>query len=566
MNKKVIAIYARKSKATDKGESLKVQIEKCKQLASFKYSDFELEFIIYEEQEGKSGASLDRDRFKDLMKDITGRKRNIEILLVYKLDRLTRSVQDFTEIYEVLSAYGTEFISVKEDFDTTTPMGRAMLTITVVFAQLEREVIAERIQDAMVELAKTGRWLGGMTPFAYYSQTTTYINEAGQVKNKNHLEWITEETEILHSLYARYLELGSLSKVEAYLLEKNIKTRNEVDFRRYSIKFILTNPVYCCADKTAYEYFLENGYSIYVPKEKFDGMHGVMAYNKTISTKNMISGTDMKESRWRKKEDWIIAVGEHRALVTSEDWIKVQKLLLHNKENSYRCSRKTNALLSGYVKCNCGSVMRPKTSGNNTDSGEKAFYYLCEMKERSKGTRCKEANIAGNLLDFMVEEELFQLEEKILPIYHQTLPKFKKGKEDNEIFHSTKQNSIQNQIEKTQRYLDNINRAIRAATSEEAINDFTEQYQKYRNELKKLQIALQKKKENYMEVKEDSWILFLSHLNETFWKKLTYEQKKYAVKELIDEIKWDGTTVKIYLKGYQQEPITANPVEEQMNC
>jgi site-specific DNA recombinase len=550
MEKKVIAIYARKSKATDKGESLQVQIEKCKQLARYKYSDFKTEFIIYEEQEGKTGANLEREKFKELMRDIISGSKPIHILLVYKLDRLTRSVQDFTKIYEVLNAHGTEFISVKEDFDTTTPMGRAMLTITVVFAQLEREVIAERIQDSMLELAKLGRWLGGKTPFAYESKLTTYINHGGQEKRKNYLEVIPGEAAIIEKIFAKYLELGSLSKVEAYLLEHKYKTRSDVDFRRYSIKFILTNPVYCRADLSAYEYFMKNGYSIYAPKEAFDGEHGIMAYNKTLSVKSSDINLDTKESRWRKNEDWVIAVGEHKPLIVSSDWIKIQKMLDKNKEKSYRASRTTDALLSGVIQCKCGHSMRPKTSGNRNSEGEKSFYYLCEMKERSKGTRCKEFNIAGNVLDKIIVKKITGLEKEITPIFNKSLFRYKKMKETNRICSTSRDGYIRNQINKTKRYLDNIKKAILKATAEEAIDNFIEQYQMYLEELKQLETSLEDEiEEKVMEYEDDWWVELLTVFDERMWKELSYEQRKYTIKELIEEIHWNGRKVEVFFKG-----------------
>lgn len=550
MEKKVIAIYARKSKATDKGESLQVQIEKCKQLARYKYSDYITEFIIYEEHEGKTGANIDREKFKELIHDITSGSKIINILLVYKLDRLTRSVQDFTEIYEILNAHGTEFISVKEDFDTTTPMGRAMLTITVVFAQLEREVIAERIQDSMIELAKKGRWLGGKTPLGYSSKLTTYINHAGLEKCKNYLEIIPDEAEIIEKLYARYIELGSLSKVEAYLLSHKYKTRYDVDFSRYSIKFILTNPVYCKADLNAYEYLIKNGYAVYSLKEEFDGKHGLMAYNKTLSVKYGENNYDIKESRWRKKEEWIIAIGEHSPLIESHDWIKVQKMLDKNKEKSYRASRTTDALLSGVLKCSCGHLMRPKTSGNRNTKGEKAFYYLCEMKERSKGSCCKASNIAGNLLDKLIVDRITELEKEVVPIFSSAQFKYKKMKDNCQIGSITNENYLKRQIEKTKRYLQNIKKAILKATSEEAIDNFIEQYQMYLEDLQQLESTLNEEiTEEIIEFDENELIELLSMFDEKMWKELNYQQKKYAIKELIKEIRWDGKKVEVFLKG-----------------
>ncbi len=555
MDKKVIAVYARKSKATDKGESLKVQIEKCKQHANYKFSNYEIQYVIYEEQEGKTGANLDREKFKELMKDITSKTYGIDVLLVYKLDRLTRSVLDFSEIYEILSVHNTEFISVKEDFDTTTPMGRAMLNITVVFAQLEREIIAERIQDSMLELAKTGRWLGGTTPLGYISKVEKYMNDAGQVKNKNHLEIVPEEVDILEKIFTTYLKLGTLSKLEAFFLNNMYKTRKDFDFSIYSLRFILSNPVYCCADVSVYEYFIKNGYSIYSPKDAFNGTNGIMAYNKTITIKNS-EAKDIKESRWRKKGDWIIAVGEHKPLIASNDWITVQEMLSANKAKSYRSARTTDALLSGLIRCSCGSLMRPKTSKNITHGGKKAFYYLCEMKERSKGTRCQETNIEGNILDKIIVDRLTNISKEIVPIYSQELEKYHKINQSNQLLRASKRDYIKTQIDKTKRYINNTNMAILNATTYEAVGNFTEQYQRYLNELNSLQSALQfESEEDTKGYDENKLINVISLFDEKFWNQLSYEQKKYALKELIHEITWNGREIEVYFKGCELKEV-----------
>lgn len=561
MDKKVVAIYARKSKATDRGESLKVQIEKCRQLVMYKYGEFDLELLIYEEQEGKTGANLNRGQFKKLMKDIKNRAKPIDILIVYKLDRLTRSVQDFSEIYEVLNTYGTEFISVKEDFDTTTPMGRAMLTITVVFAQLEREVTAERIQDAMMELAKTGRWLGGMTPYAYTSKQITYMNDAGQVKNKYHLKIIPEEAQILKTIYDTYLEMGSLSKAEACLMDENMKTRREIDFSRYGIKYILSNPVYCEADLISYDYFMDNGYTVYSSKKAFDGKHGIMAYNKTQTTKHLDTKSQGNDMRWKKKEDWVIAVGEHIPLITSEDWIKVQKMMEVNRAKSYRSSRTTDALFSGLLKCKCGHAMRPKVSGKSTGQGEKAFYYLCEGKERSRGLHCNTSNISGNKLDDIIISKIIDLQREIVPIYDNELIIKNKWLQNTRITNLAKDTSLKNQLLKTKQSLDNIKKAILKADSEEAIADFVDQYQKTLSELTSLNALLELRNELEIDGAGNKEIVkLLSCFNMNFWNELSYEQKKSAVKELVDKITWDGKTVDVYFK------FSANHEEEQMNC
>jgi DNA invertase Pin-like site-specific DNA recombinase len=116
---------------------------------------------VYED-EGFSGGNLERPQFRMMMRD--AQKKNFAAIVVYRLDRISRNIGDFAKLIEELNTLKIAFVSIKEQFDTSSPMGRAMMYISSVFSQLERETIAERIRDNMHELSKTGRWLGGTTP------------------------------------------------------------------------------------------------------------------------------------------------------------------------------------------------------------------------------------------------------------------------------------------------------------------------------------------------------------------------------------------------------------------
>ena len=150
----IAAIYSRKSKFTGKGESIENQIQLC---MDYGKNIGITEFLVYED-EGFSGGSTDRPKFKDMLSD--ARNKKFDCLICYRLDRISRNVSDFSALIEELNKLGVSFISIKEQFDTSTPMGCAMMYISSVFAQLERETIAERVKDNMYELARTGRWLG----------------------------------------------------------------------------------------------------------------------------------------------------------------------------------------------------------------------------------------------------------------------------------------------------------------------------------------------------------------------------------------------------------------------
>lgn len=305
---KIVAIYSRKSKQTDKGESIETQINFCKDYIKRIFPSEEIKIILYNEGEGVSGADSERKKFNKLIKDAKNKKFNI--LICYRLDRVARSVADFSDLIEELNNNNISFISVKEQFDTTTPMGRAMMYIASVFAQLEREIGAERIRDNMMELAKIGRWLGGTTPTGYVSQgyeliTVKEINKNNELEKKTKkafmLKEVKEEAIIIKILAQKFLELKSLTALETFTINNNIKTKNKKYFSRFALKSILTNPVYAINDQDMYKYFMENEIEIFARKEEFDGKHAIMAYNKTKQQKHKANiRNDMK--------DWIIAV------------------------------------------------------------------------------------------------------------------------------------------------------------------------------------------------------------------------------------------------------------------
>ena len=144
----MIAIYARQS--VDKKDSISIesQIDFCKKEVG------EEDYKVYKDK-GYSGKNIDRPAFKEMMRDI--KKNAITKVVAYKLDRISRSILDFNNLLEEFKKHNIEFVSVTEKFDTSTPMGKAMVNIVVTFAQLEREQIAQRVKDNYYERGKTGR-------------------------------------------------------------------------------------------------------------------------------------------------------------------------------------------------------------------------------------------------------------------------------------------------------------------------------------------------------------------------------------------------------------------------
>ncbi len=535
-----IAIYSRKSKYTGKGESIQNQIEMCKDYCN-KHFD-QCEFIIYED-EGFSGGDIDRPQFKLMMSD--AKKGKFEAVVCYRLDRISRNVLDFSQTLEELNNKNISFISINEQFDTSTPMGKAMMYIASVFAQLERETIAERIRDNMIQLAKTGRWLGGVTPTGFDSKEVIYIDPSGKERKMFKLTPIPEEIKIIRLIYSKFLELDSLTQLETFCIQNNIKTKNGNDYTRFTLRSILTNPVYAAADEDTYNYFIDNDYEVYSSKNEFTGNKGIMAYNKTIQKKNTTN-------KLRDSSEWIIAVGKHPGIIKGSDWVRVQNMIERNRSKTFRKVKNSESLLSGILRCgNCGSFMRPKMGRVNKD-GIQAFYYICELKEKSKREKCNIKNIKGNDLDQLVIDEL-----KKLSYEGSTLSR--KIEKDRVSITST-QSSLKAEIDEIKASIDNNDKAIanlvnslsegqESSAAKYIINQIDE-LDKKNSKLKKRLLELKEKresnylKENDIEIIDDIMTKFATMIDTA-----DVIQKRNLIRSVVDKIIWDGEDIDIVLFG-----------------
>jgi site-specific DNA recombinase len=401
-NDDCIAIYSRKSKFTGKGESIGNQVELCKEYIRAHYGDTAAENVLIFEDEGFSGGNLNRPDFKKMMD--AAKEHKFKAIIVYRLDRISRNISDFAGLIEELSRMEIDFVSIREQFDTGSPMGRAMMYIASVFSQLERETIAERIRDNMHELAKTGRWLGGITPTGYASEAIKSVTIDGKTKKACKLKLIPEEAEIVKMIYYLYVENDSQTITEAELLKRGVKTKNGKDFTRFAIKGLLQNPVYMIADQEAYDYFVQAQADLFSSREDFDGVHGIMAYNRTDQEKG-------RTTVFLPTSEWIVSVGQHPGIIPGKVWVKVQESLERNKSKAYHKPRNNEALLTGLLYCSCGSRMYPKLSKRKTADGQPIYTYVCKRKERSQRSACDCRNANGNTLDMAIVEQIKLLDD-----------------------------------------------------------------------------------------------------------------------------------------------------------
>src|SRR6187551_2461632 len=159
---------------------------------------------------GYSGGSTDRPDLQRLLDDIRARK--IDVIVVYKVDRLTRSLADFAKLVELFDAHGVSFVSVTQQFNTTTSMGRLTLNVLLSFAQFEREVTSERIRDKIAASKRKGLWVGGMAPLGYNTKDRKIsVNQA--------------EADRVRMIFRSYLKLGSLGLLMADLRKQGLVTK-----------------------------------------------------------------------------------------------------------------------------------------------------------------------------------------------------------------------------------------------------------------------------------------------------------------------------------------------------
>jgi len=231
------AVYTRKS--SEEGleqdfNSLQAQREACEAfIASQRGEGWKLVTLPYDDG-GISGGTMERPALQRLLSDIEGGR--VDVIVVYKVDRLTRSLADFAKMVEVFDRHGVSFVAVTQQFNTTTSMGRLTLNVLLSFAQFEREVTGERIRDKIAASKRKGMWMGGTVPLGYAASGRT-------------LEVVLADAEKVKQIYSRYLTCSGVQELAIELRRDGICPRQKGDkvpvcFGRGALYSILSNPIY----------------------------------------------------------------------------------------------------------------------------------------------------------------------------------------------------------------------------------------------------------------------------------------------------------------------------------
>lgn len=334
----MIAIYARQS--IEKKDSVSIET----QISYAKREIFSEDFKIYQDA-GYSGKNTNRPAFSEMMNDIAS--GSVEKVVVYRLDRISRSIVDFADFINVLEEKHVSFVSATEKFDTSTPMGRAMLYIVVVFAQLERETIAERVRDNYYSRVKNGAWGGGPAPFGFdLIRTTIAGKKATMLKPNAHIETVKRIFELYSAPYT------SLADVQKALIADGILTRTGVHFDNVKLSSVLKSPSYVRADLAIYNYYKSKGAIMGNAPEEYDGIHSCI----------LVGKRNANDRKYKDVSGHLLALSSHEGVVDSSAFLFCQQKLAKNRQIKNTAKGKYS-WLTGIIKCShCGYAFTVRNS------------------------------------------------------------------------------------------------------------------------------------------------------------------------------------------------------------
>ncbi len=490
--------------------SIESQVEYCK------YEVRNEQFQLYADK-GYSGKNTERPEFQMMMNHI--KDGIIKKVIVYKLDRISRSILDFSNMMNIFQDYGVEFVSTTEKFDTSTPMGRAMLNICIVFAQLERETIQKRVSDAYASRSKAGFYMGGRVPYGFKRIPVT-INGI----NTSQYAPIDIEVEHLQLIFEKYSKPStSISDVVRYFREHNIEKSRGKEWSTSRISEVLRNPIYAKADMNLYNFYISRGTEIVNMPESFIGENGCYLYTKDV---NSFVGAKKDMAQYN---NMILVLAPHKGIVDSETWIKCR---LKGEQNVQIPNRKKVRVtwLSGKLKCGkCGHALRYNKWIGKTVVNE---YYLCS--EVCGNRRCK--GFGAVKKDKIEAEILKQLEAKVKSIkIEQSQPR------ENHI----EINAIKAQIAIKENEIQEIMENLKGANSAvlKYINTTVEKYDDEIIEMKNNLIRLEMSNSGKKQLDTDTIEKTFKH-----WEKISIDERQAISDILIKKVLVTKDTIEIVWK------------------
>ena len=520
----IIAGYARKSILTDSGDSIENQKKTISEYVSRMHPAADL---IFYSDEGFTGSNTDRPAFRALMADVTSGK--INILVCYRLDRISRSVSDFSETFELLKKHSVEFVSVREQLDTTTPIGRAMMYICSVFAQMERETIAERVRDSSLSLAKSGKWAGGRPPTGYVRERRS--DSSG--KSFTVLVPDPDATSFVLGLFHGVLAGKSLTGIETSYRSTGKLSPAGKYISTTTIYQIITNPIYTACSPEVWDYYHRLGCELGVPRDQFDGSSGAIAYNRT-------TGSRQKKHQNNNISKWIITKGLHEPIIAPDLFLAVQKRLGINhicKTRQYDVG-----LLRGLLRCSCGRLMSAKRKiCYDTKNQTVLWNYICSGRaHKGSAHDCMVKQVNLQMIDQMVLDALSNISMDPSSIKNYT----RKVSEPNEDLSALRKQLLSNK-KKIQNLVARLEDTSESPAAKYIISSIEDLDRKGR-ELQKLISEVESRKQSQLKQEShDQWLSSYISNEMKFFDDLSFDEKQNFLRNVISSCVWDGSALSI---------------------
>ena len=372
----MIICYARKSVERENSISCETQIEYCKSAIKPDERDIKVKTFV---DNGYSGGNIDRDGFQKMMKLV--RQGKVSKVIVYKLDRISRSLSDFVNILQEFKDNKVEFVSSQESFDTSSPYGELIVKILMVFAEFERTSIINRVTQAYAHRSDMGFYMGGRLPYGF-ELVPTVINNI-KTKKLNPIPSEIEQLRYIFEVYAQ--ENVSLRRLLNILVAEGRKPLNGSDWTTAKLSTLLKNPIYVKANSDVYDYYERQGVHMVTDVKQFTGEYGAQLYG---HTKHDTSG--MK-----------LVLLTHYGVIEPDIWLKCQEKLKANRQIGKSLGNRSS-WLSGKIVCEkCGHSMTTIKGKRNKD-GEIRRYFNCTGKSHKKSCTGTKVSIYAEDLENMV--------------------------------------------------------------------------------------------------------------------------------------------------------------------
>lgn len=501
-----IVLYARQSIERENSISCETQLEYCKSVIKPNERN---EKVITFVDNGFSGGNINRDGFQNMMKLV--RQNKVSKVIVYKLDRISRSLSDFVNILQEFKTHKVEFISSQESFDTSSPYGEMLVKLLMIFAEFERTSIINRITQAYAHRSEMGFYMGGRQPYGFELIPTIIHNI--QTKKLNPIPSEIEQIRYIFEVYAQ--ESVSLRRLMDILIAEHKMPLNGSNWSTAKLSTILKNPIYVKADSDIYDYYERHGVQMVSDIAMFTGEYGAQLYGHTKHNPDSPDWSDMK-----------LVLLTHNGIVDSDIWLKCQRKLEKNKQITNSYSNQTS-WLSGKVICEkCGHTMTT-IKGKINKNGEMRRYFNCTGKTHKK-------ICTGTKISIYAED----LENMVYDCISEKLSDLKDTKHSATSKHSTEFNNLKLQIktiEKSEKQLmdtmlsGGFNEDLLALANQKAA------------QLKKDKLALYERIDELKSMDEETDVIV--NLAKS-WKTADYNRKKEVAAIMIHQIiiSEDGST------------------------